>query len=109
MINVFHIVSGCNFLRKRRLLSRDRYAHTAKRMCPTEPCTTGETPRARTSAKVIISCSTFSNADHGYVGLCGLHASAESRPVLKHQKSKPWEVISMYSENGVSSLHNYHG
>ena len=39
--------------------------HTAKRMCPTEPCTTGETPRARTRAKVVISGSTFSNADHG--------------------------------------------
>ena len=54
MINVFHI------------LSRERSAHTAKRMCPTEHCTTGETPRARTSAKVVISCSTFSNANHGY-------------------------------------------
>ena len=41
-------------------------ANTAKRMCPTEPCTTGETPRACTRAKVVISCSTFSNADHGY-------------------------------------------
>ena len=48
------------------MLSRDRSAHTAKRMCPTEPCTTRETPRARTRAKVVISCSTFSNADHGY-------------------------------------------
>ena len=28
--------------------------------------TTGETPRARTRAKFVISCSTFSNADHGY-------------------------------------------
>ena len=35
-------------------------------MCPTEHCTTGETPRARTRAKVVISCSTFSNADHCY-------------------------------------------
>ena len=35
---------------------RDRSAHTAKRMCPTEHCTTGETPRARTRAKVVISC-----------------------------------------------------
>ena len=33
-------------------------------LCPTEYCTTGETPRARTRAKVVISCSTFSNADH---------------------------------------------
>ena len=46
--------------------SCDRSAHTAKRMCPTEHCTTGETPRARTRAKVVISCSTFSNADHCY-------------------------------------------
>ena len=28
--------------------------------------TTGETPRARTRAKVVISCSTFSNADYSY-------------------------------------------
>ena len=28
--------------------------------------TTRETPRARTRAKVVISCSTFSNVDHGY-------------------------------------------
>ena len=34
-------------------------------MCPTEHCTTGE-PRARIRAKVVISCSTFSNADHCY-------------------------------------------
>ena len=38
-------------------------------MCPTEQCTTGETPRARTRAKVVISCSTFSNADHGYINV----------------------------------------
>ena len=63
---MFHILSGWNFLRKRKLLSRDRSAHTAKRMCPTGHCTTGESPRARTCAKVVISCSTFSNADHGY-------------------------------------------
>ena len=69
VINVFHILSGWNCLRKRKLLSRDRSAHTAKRMCPTEHCTTGETPRARTSAKVVISCSTFSNADHCYYKL----------------------------------------
>ena len=61
MINVFHILSGRNFLRKRKLLSRDCSAHTAKRMCLTEPCTTGETRRVRTRAKVVISCSTFSN------------------------------------------------
>ena len=66
VINVFHILSGWHFLRKRKLLSRDRSAHTAKRMCPTEQSTTGETPRARTRAKVVISCSTFSNVDHGY-------------------------------------------
>ena len=66
---VFHILSGLNCLRKRKLLSRDRSAHTAKRMCPTEHCTTGETPRARTRAKVVISCSTFSNADHCYAGM----------------------------------------
>ena len=59
-------LSGWNILRKRKLLSRDRSAHTSKRMCPTEKCTTGETPRARTCAKIVISCSTFSNADHGY-------------------------------------------
>ena len=35
-------------------------------MCPTEHCTTGETARARTRVKVVISCSTFSNADHCY-------------------------------------------
>ena len=35
-------------------------------MCATEPCTTGETTRAHTRAKVVISCSTFSNADHGF-------------------------------------------
>ena len=46
-----------------KLLSRDHSAHTAKRMCPNEHCTTGETPRARTRAKVVISCSTFSNAE----------------------------------------------
>ena len=51
--------------------SRDRSAHTAKRMCPTEHCTTGETPRARTRAKVVISCSTFSNADHCYCRTTG--------------------------------------
>ena len=67
---MFHILSGWNFLRKRKLLSRDRSAHTAKRMCPTEPCTTGETQRARTRAKVVISCSKFSNADHGYYYKC---------------------------------------
>ena len=33
-----------------KLLSRDRSAHTAKRMCPTEHCTTGE-PRARAHAR----------------------------------------------------------
>ena len=61
---MFHILSGWNCLGKRKLLSRDRSAHTAKRMCPTEHCNTGETPRARTRAKVVISCPTFSNADH---------------------------------------------
>ena len=30
-------------------------------------CTTAETTRTRTRAKVVISCSTFSNADHGYI------------------------------------------
>ena len=28
------------------------------------------TPLVRTRAKVVISCSTFSNADHGYYPLC---------------------------------------
>ena len=65
---MFHILSGWNFLRKRKLLSRDRSAHTAKRMCPTEPCTSGETRHEHTRVKVVISCSTFSNADHGYGG-----------------------------------------
>ena len=31
------------------------------------PCTTGGTPRACTRAKVVISCSNFSNADQGYM------------------------------------------
>ena len=42
--------------------------HTRRIVCfSTEHCTTGKTPRARTRAKVVISCSTFSNADHCYL------------------------------------------
>ena len=42
-------------------------------MCPTEQSTTGETPRARTRAKVVISCSTFSNVDHCYLAEMCVH------------------------------------
>ena len=64
MCSIFY--PGEIFLRKRKLLSHDRSAHTSKHMCPTEQSTTGETPRARTRAKVVISCSTFCNVDHCY-------------------------------------------
>ena len=37
------------FLENAALLSRDRSAHAVKRMCPTEPCTTGETLHKRES------------------------------------------------------------
>ena len=49
--------------------------------CPTEHCrpTTGKTPRARTRAKVVISCSTFSNA-------VKLHAALHHRSTLKRVK-----------------------
>ena len=39
--------------------------HTRRSMCPTENVLPGK-PRARTRGKVVISCSTFSNADHCY-------------------------------------------
>ena len=54
-------------------------------MCPTEPCTTGETPRACTHAKIVISCSTFSNADHGYCYSITFAArSSKASKILQH-------------------------
>ena len=51
---------------------------------PTEHCTTGETPRARIRAKVVISCSTFSNT----LGGCPFHGRVE-RDEIPTRKSPP--------------------
>ena len=40
-----------------------------------KPCTNGDTLRVRTRAKVVISCSTFSNVDQGYTEESGLNSS----------------------------------
>ena len=83
-------------------------------MCPTERCTTGETPRARTRAKVVISCSTFSNADHGYSTARGAqHNSAtwEPKPYLYQAQSKTklsHTDVRLYIESQIGSyLFNY--
>ena len=67
VINVFQMLSGRNFPRKRKFY-RAIALHTRRSVCVLyRKCTTAETTRTRTRAKVVISCSTFSNADHGYV------------------------------------------
>ena len=73
-------------------------------MCPTEHCTTGETPRARTRAKVEISCSTFSNADHCYRPTCwswsmisqDIHKSKSYHHSLRKQSIQIFKDYSPY-------------
>ena len=66
VINVFQMLSGRNFPRKRKFY-RVIALHTRRSVYASyRKCTTAETTRTRTRAKVVISCSTFSNADHGY-------------------------------------------
>ena len=72
VINVFHHYIRVNLLRKRQLLSRDRYIQRSIGVLPTilKPCNAprcrgcaGGILRARTRAKVVISWSNYSNAE----------------------------------------------
>ena len=46
--------------------------HTRRSVCVLPNLVLPGKPRARARAKVVISCSTFSNADHGYLTLSGI-------------------------------------
>ena len=65
-------------------------------MCPTEPCTSWETRRERTRAKVVISCSTFSNADHGYGG-----DTFRIQPIRPRYIDGDWRRPTNYSERVI--------
>ena len=69
-------------------------------MCPTEQSTTGETPRARTRAKVVISCSTFSNVDHCYTNSDHLHVA-----ILFLQTTLSGTVTSVIEKHDIVQRH----
>ena len=78
--------------------------HTRRSVCVLPNTTTGETPHVCTRAKVVISCSTFSNADHCYylyIEMCnyGLSMSAMISLsfiklwITKHNIDHVWQAL----------------